>query len=682
MRKTILAFLGCFGLITGGLSSPVMAARNTTKGVKKICPDGSVIPYKQTCPDYTPPDPIPDPDPTPTGDPASLVVSDVSVNEAAGNVTVTVTKTNTTSLDGTFGWSTSGGTATSGVDFSARSGSLTISSARTTATFTVPILNDTADESDETFTVSISAGTNSTISDGSATVSIVDDDVPVTPPSLPSALTITDAQVNESAGTVTITVSRAGNNSSLAAGFSYATSTGGSAGTATASSDYTTTSGSSSISAGATTASFTIPIISDILDEADETFTVSLTAGSNATLSDGTATVTILDDDTTPIPDPPAPTVGDELAESLEGLTFRTVSDHDYLTSLQASWGSGKIPPDNGTDVVGAFRQVCGANQKGYFDPVVYPGQDGKSHLHDFNGHKGVNASSTFTTLMSGGASSCNYDPLRPNFSVQRSIYWIPGLEYNTQLLRVNYVTVYYKRRPKSDPLCGMPTGTGAVGTPEGICTEIPNGLKMVTGSKMVAGSYGPTNIRGATQVTSAVTMYYLCATTGIKYETLADLAAGSPTCQTLSINVPFPDCWDGKYLWKTDRDHVRYKKRYTNTGQTKCEPSHPYSITGVTLHYNYNISGLDLTKLKLASDYMDPTQPAGWSLHADLLIAWDARVKRMFHDNCIDRHLNCSGGDLGNGLQLKGAAQPEYGWNNPNRFEDIPPMPDNMVMP
>jgi hypothetical protein len=31
--------------------------------------------------------------------------------------------------------------------------------------------------------------------------------------------------------------------------------------------------------------------------------------------------------------------------------------------------------------------------------------------------------------------------------------------------------------------------------------------------------------------------------------------------------------------------------------------------------------------------------------------------VKAMWTDNCINKMLNCSAGDLGNGRQLKGAA-------------------------
>ena len=35
-------------------------------------------------------------------------------------------------------------------------------------------------------------------------------------------------------------------------------------------------------------------------------------------------------------------------------------------------------------------------------DPIVFPGQPGASHLHDFFGNTGANASSTFETMLAG----------------------------------------------------------------------------------------------------------------------------------------------------------------------------------------------------------------------------------------------------------------------------------------
>jgi hypothetical protein len=78
----------------------------------------------------------------------------------------------------------------------------------------------------------------------------------------------------------------------------------------------------------------------------------------------------------------------------------------------------------------------------------------------------------------------------------------------------------------------------------------------------------------------------------------------------------------------------------------------------------------------------MDNSKPRGWSFHVDYgPAAWDPQVLKMWTDGCINRFLNCSGGDLGNGKQLKGAAQPIYlingvwtpSWRNPQRLVPVP---------
>ena len=71
-------------------------------------------------------------------------------------------------------------------------------------------------------------------------------------------------------------------------------------GTATAGADYTTTSGTLTFSPGQTSKTISVPVLGDTLDENDETFSVNLSAPVNATLSTGTGTGTILDNDATP----------------------------------------------------------------------------------------------------------------------------------------------------------------------------------------------------------------------------------------------------------------------------------------------------------------------------------------------------------------------------------------------
>jgi hypothetical protein len=71
-------------------------------------------------------------------------------------------------------------------------------------------------------------------------------------------------------------------------------------GTATAGSDYTATSGTLTIPAGQTTGQIAVPVLGDTTVEANETFTVTLTTPSGATLSRAAATGTITNDDTAP----------------------------------------------------------------------------------------------------------------------------------------------------------------------------------------------------------------------------------------------------------------------------------------------------------------------------------------------------------------------------------------------
>ena len=108
-------------------------------------------------------------------------------------------------------------------------------------------------------------------------------------------ISIGDAIVTEgNSGTTPATVTATlGSASSRTVSVSYATMDG----TAMAGSDYMPRSGTLTFPPGATTASFTVPVVGDTVDEANEAFLVVLSSPVNATLSRATGQVTILDDD-------------------------------------------------------------------------------------------------------------------------------------------------------------------------------------------------------------------------------------------------------------------------------------------------------------------------------------------------------------------------------------------------
>ena len=113
----------------------------------------------------------------PTEVPSALSVADVSAEEGEA-LTFTVALSPPSTETVTVDWATSDGTATSGIDFTAGTGTLTFTAGDTEQTFTVATIEDVTDQSNETFTVTLSNATNATIAGATATGTIKDDDAP------------------------------------------------------------------------------------------------------------------------------------------------------------------------------------------------------------------------------------------------------------------------------------------------------------------------------------------------------------------------------------------------------------------------------------------------------------------------------------------------------------------------
>jgi hypothetical protein len=214
-----------------------------------------------------------------------ISINDVTVNEAAGTATFTVSLSDSATSNVTVQYSTSNGTAIAGSDYTARAlTTLTFAPGETTKTVTVNIANDTTVESSETFNVNLSnASTNATIVDAVGVATIVDNE---------PRISINDVTVNEGAGTATFTVSL----TQAATGnvtVQYATANG----TATAGTDYTAAALTTlTFAPGEISKTVTVAIVNDPAVEGNENFTVNLSnASSNATILDGTGIATIVD---------------------------------------------------------------------------------------------------------------------------------------------------------------------------------------------------------------------------------------------------------------------------------------------------------------------------------------------------------------------------------------------------
>ena len=221
----------------------------------------------------------------------ALSIADLSVAEGNGehaHFMFVVTLDHAATSPVTVAYSTANGTAKAGKDYVASSGTVTFAAGETSKTVHVDIKGDVLAEANETFKINLSSPTGATIADGTATGTIIDDDRPPT-------LSIADLSVAEGNGDhahfmFVVTLDRAADGPVTVA---YSTANG----TAKAGKDYVASSGTVTFDAGETSKMVHVDIKGDVLAEGNETFKINLSSPTGATIADGTAIGTIIDDD-------------------------------------------------------------------------------------------------------------------------------------------------------------------------------------------------------------------------------------------------------------------------------------------------------------------------------------------------------------------------------------------------
>lgn len=315
------------------------------------------------------------------------------------------------------------------------------------------------------------------------------------------------------------------------------------------------------------------------------------------------------------------------------------------------------IPSSADPDTVGAFRFICRPSHLAYDDPIVFPNQKGRAHLHMFFGNTLADADSTYESLRTSGESTCNN-------KLNRSAYWVPAmLNGMGQAIMPEHIIIYYKRFPASSPYCE----TG------GKCITLPRGLRYVFGRSTQGQEKG-----GG--------VHFRCdgGTSNKHFGTLPEAAAVCPVGATLAASVSAPQCWDGKNLDSPDhRSHMSYP-RYAG-GAEPCPDTHPYRIPTFTITMTFKVdetldrSG-DLSTSRrtwhFSSDRMPGMTPqiSGSTFHADWYGAWDDGILKEWTEHCIDKKLSCSSAVLGSGRKLTAGEAGK--WSIAERLVDVPKPP------
>lgn len=317
-----------------------------------------------------------------------------------------------------------------------------------------------------------------------------------------------------------------------------------------------------------------------------------------------------------PAPTPPAPAPTPAPAPPPVRVGLGTLPANPIVSP---GWSEARIQAtsDRGvpaSDGVGAFRTVCNTSHYAYDDPIVYPNQPGRSHMHAFYGNTLTNAASTTASLTSSGNGTCAGGVLN------RSAYWIPVM-IDTATGQVVHavpdVVFYYK--------------TEYGGVVNSTIKPFPTGLRMIAGDSMNSSE----NWTRAYQ--------WVCHNNYPQHGfTMQNCAVGDE----LELKVSFPQCWDGVNLDSPDhKSHMAY-------AQGGCPASHPVPLPGLSVNVRWAITRPNQASTwRLSSDVYNG--PAGYSAHADFWAAWDAPTMKTFVENCINPGRDCHAYLLGDDRML-----------------------------
>ena len=337
---------------------------------------------------------ITDDDPTP-----SLSIDDAAVTEgnaATSMLSFPVTLSAASGRAVSVNYATTAGTATAGTDYVTATGTLVIPAGATTGMIDVTVNGDALAEPDETFTVTLSAPVDATITAPPTTTGTVLNDDGALP-----GLSIGDVAIAEgNAGTTSLTftvtlAAAAAANVTVAYATANVTATDapGVGGT-----DYVPTAGTLTFAPGVLTRPVTVQVVGDVNDEANETFRVNLSAPTNATIADPFGVGTITDDDATPTLSTAAVTVGESTATTAFTVALSAAAGRNLTVNYATA---------DGTAIAGGTAGAGGQDYVARSGTLTYlPGETSKTVAISINADALDEPDQTFAFTMAGAVNA------------------------------------------------------------------------------------------------------------------------------------------------------------------------------------------------------------------------------------------------------------------------------------
>jgi hypothetical protein len=279
------------------------------------------------------------------------------------------------------------------------------------------------------------------------------------------------------------------------------------------------------------------------------------------------------------------------------------------------------------TGDVGAFRTECELSHTLSDDPLVWPGQPGKSHPHNFWGNTSANASMTNPRV--GTGSTCLGGDLN------RTAYWAPAMvDGSTQTEDHTFDMVQPATGPWTMSL-QVYYKSGYAGVESEWVEHFPPGLRMIAGNPT---STGPQEH-----------VLFDCINTGDAlsyYNGIRDRRAIPPDCpegKIIQVRITFPQCWDGVNLDSPDhKSHMAYPLGFAWPVALGCPSSHPVPLTEIIQHFRYRVGPGGSADYGFVTDLYDLEKPRGYSFHADWWNGWDPATINRIVDDCVSNRHDC----------------------------------------
>lgn len=248
----------------------------------------------------------------------------------------------------------------------------------------------------------------------------------------------------------------------------------------------------------------------------------------------------------------------------------------------------------------GVFRVGCTESHIAKDDPIVFPGESGRSHPHLFYGNLTTDENSTTDSLLAAAVTTCN-NPL--DFSA----YWEPVIVRGTDAIPVGYgVLLGYYRAQTKDPADLEP---------------MPAGMRMVVGNTLATE---PQDMR--------IVKWDCLDSTGSE---MGESSSVMPTdCKgTLRLQLTAPNCSDGRLDSENHQDHLQYGWFDDGIKRT-CPCSHPIPIPELQMNFRFNVKG-DMTNDILACGNR-------YCAHGDFMDGWTRSEMVRLTNECLRVGKNC----------------------------------------